>query len=156
MNASGWLLMLSIAIVVLLFSLLRKRGGPSKYPEVVQYILYDIKLNQALVDTFQQRIKPRRFENVNWQMNKTKISFLGESLKEALKETFSLVDEFNKQIQAAKKARTESYKSLDLTHFKDLLTKCRQELEDWMVSTTGQKELPPKYPSLSSFFFGER
>jgi len=37
-----------------------------------------------------------------------------------------------------------------------MLDECRKELEDWMMTNVGQKELPPKYPSLSSFFFGER
>ena len=45
----------------------------------------------------------RRFENVNWLMNKDKIGFLGESLKDMLRETFKLVEEFNQQIKAAKK-----------------------------------------------------
>ena len=31
-----------------------------------------------------------------------------------------------------------------------------EELEDWMLTNTGQKEMPTKYPSLLGFFFGER
>jgi len=89
-------------------------------------------------------------------MNKNKIGFLGESLKKMLIETFTLAEEFNKEIRAAKKAKSDSYKDLDLEHFKELLNKCRQELEDWMVKTTGQKEIAPKYSSISSLFFGDR
>lgn len=151
-----WEIILIIGIVLILFSLVRRRGGAAKYPEVVQALLYDVKLDQALAEHFLEITKLRRFENVNWLMNKDKIGFLGESLKDMLRETFKLVEEFNQQIKAAQKAKSDSYKTIDLTRFKELLDKCRQELEDWMVQKTGQKELPPKYPTLWGSLFGER
>ena len=153
---SGWLVIVSIAVIMLLFSLLRRRGGPGKYPEVVQYILYDVKLNQVLVETFKQRQKAKIFEVTNWTMNKTRIGFLSETQKKLLKDTFALTEEVNKEIRSAKKAISESFRNLDLTKLKEMLDECRKELEDWMMTNVGQKELPPKYPSLSSFFFGER
>jgi hypothetical protein len=156
MSGGAWVLIIAVAIILILFSLLRRRGGPAKFPEIVQSLLYDVKWNQALADTFLQREKPHRFENVNWLLHKDKIGFLGETVKLNLKETFALVEEYNKTIKAAKKARSDSYKSLDLTRFKELLAKCRQDLEDWMVEKTGQKELPPKYPTMMDTFFGER
>ena len=156
MGTGSWVLIAIIGIVLIFFSLIRRRGGAAKYPEVVQALLFDIKLNQAMAQRFQEIVKPRRFENVNWQMNKDKIGFLGEELKEMLREVFAKVEEYNKLIKEAQKARSDSYKSIDLTRFKELLDKCRQELEDWMVQKTGQKELPPKYPTLMGTFFGER
>lgn len=152
----GWIVIVSVAVVLLLFSLLRRRGGPAKYPEVVQFILYDVKLNQVLVDTFKQRQKPKTFETTNWAMNKTKIGFLSETAKKLLKDTFALTDTFNVEIKAAKRAKSDSFRNIDLTKLKEMLDECRTELEDWMMKNVGQKELPPKYPSLSSFFFGER
>lgn len=146
----------TIVIIIILFSLTRKRGGAAKYPEIVQSLLYDIKINQGVAKFFLEFKKPPRFENANWLMNKDKIGFLGESLKDMLRETFKLVEEFNQQIKAAQKAKSDSYKTIDLTRFKELLDKCRQELEDWMVQKTGQKELPPKYPTLWGSLFGER
>ena len=151
-----WVIIAIIGIVLILFSLVRRRGGAAKYPEVVQALLYDVKLDQALAEHFLEITKLRRFENVNWLMNKDKIGFLGESLKDMLRETFKLVEEFNQQIKEAQKAKSDSYKTIDLTRFKELLDKCRQELEDWMVQKTGQKELPPKYPTLWGSLFGER
>ena len=156
MGTGSWVLIAIIGIVLIFFSLIRRRGGATKYPEVVQALLFDIKLNQAMAQRFQEIVKPRRFENVNWQMNKDKIGFLGEELKEMLREVFAKVEEYNKLIKEAQKAKSDSYKSIDLTRFKELLDKCRQELEDWMVQKTGQKELPPKYPTLMGTFFGER
>jgi len=155
-SSGAWLLIIILAIILILVSLLRRRGGAAKYPEVVQALLYDVKFNQALAESFLKIEKPHRFENANWLMNKDKISFLGEQLKLNLKETFALVEEYNKQIKEAKKAKSDSYKAIDLTRFKELLGQCRQELEDWLVQKTGSKELPPKYPTLMGTFFGER
>ena len=156
MQPGSWILLAIIAMLLILFTLMRRKGGAAKYPEVVQSILFDIKINQALAANFLIIEKPRRFENANWMMNKDKISFLGETVKDMLKEVFILVEDYNKQIKAAKKAKSDSYKSIDMTRFKELLEKCRQELEDWMVQKTGAKELPPKYPTLMGTFFGER
>lgn len=156
MGDSAWLLILVVGIILMLFALFRRRGGAAKYPEIVQGLLYDIRLNQALAENFLYIEKPRRFESTNWQMNKDRIGFLSESLKTDLKEIFLLVEEFNKVIKEAKKNKSESYKAIDLTRFKELLGKCRQELEDWMIQKTGSKDLPPKYPTLMGSIFGER
>ena len=156
MNAGAWVLLITMAIILILVSLVRRRGGVAKYPEVVQGLLYDIRFNQGLSAHLFELKKPRRFENTNWMMNRDKIGFLGEQLKLMLKETFALVEEYNKQIKAAKKDKSDSYKAIDLTRFKELLDKCRQELEDWMVQKTGSKDLPPKYPTIMGLFFGER
>ena len=156
MNAGTWILIIVSVAIVIIFMLLRPRAGARKYPEVVQFILYDIKMNQALVDTFSRREKPKTFEHNNWEMYKDRIGFLTETQKDLLRETFGLVDEFNVVIKAAKKSKTNSYKNIDLSKFKELLDKCQKELEDWMITNTGQKDLPLKYPSIWSTLFGER
>jgi hypothetical protein len=156
MASGSWIVIVTIIIIFTLIALLRKRGGPAKYPEIVQALLYDIKFNQALAGIFMERSKPRHFENTNWQMNKNQIGFLSESLKVLLREIFALVEEYNKTIKAAKKEKSDSYKTLEMTHFKELLEKCRLELEGWLIEKTGYKELPPKYPSFWGTFFGER
>jgi LPXTG-motif cell wall-anchored protein len=156
-NGSSILILVAVLVIVLiLFSLTRKRNAAAKYPEIVQSLLYDIRFNQGLAEHLPELKKPHRFENSNWMLNKEKIGFLGETLKEKLKENFGLVEEFNKQIKEAKKARSDSYKTIDLTRLKQLLGECRAELEDWMVEKTGSKDLPPKYPTISGMFFGER
>jgi hypothetical protein len=160
MANGSWIVIVTLIVILLLFSLLRKRGGPGKYPEYVQSVIWDIRLNQALVTSFHERaklkLKPRRFENTNWIMNKDRIGFLGESLKTDLKEIFTLVEQYNEELRDDWKNKSESYMSLDLSHFKELLDKSRQALEDWMITNTGQKELPTKYSGLGSLFFGDR
>lgn len=156
MDSGAWMLIVTFALIVILFAFLRPRGGARKYPEIIQFIIYDIRINKALIESFLLRDKPKDFATSNWELNKTKIGFLTETQRELLRETFTLATELNITIKAARKNKSDSYRSLDLTHFKELLDKCQQELEDWMITNTGQKDYTPKYPSISGFFFGER
>jgi hypothetical protein len=155
-NNGGWVLIVVLGIILILFSLFRRRGGAAKYPEIVQALLFDVKWNQVLADNFPKNDKYRRFAYSNWKMNKDKIGFLGEIVKQMLRESFTLVEEYNKIIREAQKAKSDSHKDIDLTRFKELVAKTRQELEDWMVQKTGSKDLPPKYPTIFGSLFGER
>ena len=66
MSAGAWVCVITLAIILILVSLVRRRGGAAKYPEIVQALLYDIRFNQGLAAYFFELKKPRRFENTNW------------------------------------------------------------------------------------------
>ena len=153
MNYGGLAVILSFVLIIALFSFLRSRGGVMQRPEVAQFVLYDVKMNQSLVEAFHIQEKPRRFEKSNWEINKNKIGFFDESLKETLKMTFGMVEELNQDIKLAKKNKT-SYQSINVAKLTDPLATCRQGLEDWMMENLGTTELPPKYPSIWGTLFG--
>ena len=145
---------LSLVLVITLFSFLRSRGGATQRPEVAQFVLYDVKMNQSLVTAFHLQEKPRRFEKSNWEINKNKIGFLDESLKETLKMTFGMVEDLNQDIKLAKKNKT-SYQSINVSQLIEPLVTCRKGLEDWMMENLGTTELPNKYPSIwDTLFYG--
>jgi len=156
MDPGALAVVLSIVVIVVLFSFLRGRGGVRHRPEVIQFLLYDVKLNQVLVDTFYQREKPRRFERTNWEINKSKIGFLSESLKETLKMTFGLIEDVNQEIKVVKKDKSRSHNEIKVGHLKEPLAKCREGLEGWLMDTLGTTEVAPRYPSITGFLFGER
>ncbi|HXY73829.1 MAG TPA: hypothetical protein VEH58_00735 [Dehalococcoidales bacterium] len=156
MDASIWILIAIIAAALLLLSLLRPRGGPSKYPEVAQAILWDVKINRIIAENFLQYPKVKTFETNNWRLNRSRIRFLSESQQKLLQETFKNIEEDNRLIKAAKKAKSDSYKNIDLSALKANLDKCILELENWLQTNIGTKELPPKYPTISGMFFGDR
>ena len=156
MNAGPLVLILSIIVIVVLFSFLRGKGGVRHQPEVVQFLLFDVKINQALVEVFYDRKKLRGFERTNWEINKSKISFLSESLKDTLRATFALVEEVNAEIKAVKKDKTRDRREVDVSTLREPLAKCREGLEGWLMDTIGTTEVAPRYPSISGFLFGER
>lgn len=149
--------LITLGIVMLLFYILRRRGGSVRQrPEVVQGLVFEVRLNQALVDTFHLREKPKRFESTNWQIHKDKLDFLEESLQNTLSGVFEMVEYFNQQIKTAKKAKAFDRLSLDVSKLKEPLAESKKGLEDWLEENTGHRELPPKYPSLLGSLFGER
>ncbi len=149
--------LITLGIVMLLFYLLRQRGGSvRRRPEVVQALIYEVRLNLALVDTFHLREKARRFESTNWQLHKNKLDFLEESLQNTLSGVFEMVEYFNQQIRTAKKAKAFDRLSLDVSKLKEPLAESKKGLEDWLEENTGHRELPPKYPTLLGSLFGER
>lgn len=145
---------ISLLIVIGLFSFLRGRGSPRRHPEIVQLILSDVKMNQALVAAFYLREKPRLFERNNWELYKNHVEFLGESLQETLLMTFGMVEDINQEIRSVKKNKT-SHQSIDVNRLDGPLAACRKGLEDWMMENLGTTEPPIKYPSLFGTFFGQ-
>jgi len=148
--------LISLGVVLLLFYLLRRRGGSvRRRPELVQSLIYEVRLNQALVDTYHLREKPKTFESTHWQLYKDKIDFLEEPLQKTLNNVFSMVAEFNGQIKAARKAKSNDFQNINVSKLKTPLAKSKKGLEDWLEETTGHRELPPRYPSLLGSLFGE-
>jgi hypothetical protein len=156
MDTGAIVLVISIVVVVVLFSLFRGRGSVRHQPEVVQFVLFDVKINQALVTTFLERKKIRGLERTNWEINKGKITFLSESLKETLRNTFAMVEEVNAEIKAVKKDKTRDRREVDIDRLTEPLQKCRDGLEGWLMETIGSTTVPPRYPTISGFLFGER
>ena len=112
-------------------------------------------MNQALVEAVYIQEKPRRFEKSNWEINKNRIGFLDESLKETLRITFSMVEDLNKDIKLARKNKT-SHQSINVNKLVEPLETCRKGLEDWMMENIGTTELPNKYPSIWDTLFYRR
>lgn len=151
----GFLIVIvSLLIVVALFSFLRGRGGVRRHPEIVQLIRNDVRMNQALVTAFYLREKPKQFERNNWELYKSKVGFLGESLNETLRLTFSMIEDLNQEIKLAKKNKT-SHQSINVTKLNEPLAVCLKGLEDWMIENLGTTDPPTKYPSLLGTFFGQ-
>ena len=157
MDSGSIPLILTVVLLLVVFYFLRGRGGGvGNRPELVQSLLTEVKLNQALVETFQLRQKPKKFEMTSWEVYKTSIDFLEESLQDTLANAFGMFEDFNKQIKIAKKEKSNSYMDIDIAKLREPLAKSRKGLEDWLEETTGHRELPTRYPSLFGSLFGER
>jgi len=52
LNGVSWAFIAIIIIIVILISLTRRRGGVAKYPEIVQGLLYDVRINQGIAKFF--------------------------------------------------------------------------------------------------------
>ena len=152
------LILAVIGFILVQFFLRRRRKPEVTHQEIARSLLSEVKLNQALLQASHLREKPKKFEAVNWQRNKTKLDFLEHSLQGTLSDAFHFVEDFNGQIDAAKKYKSSSYiVNLNADKLKEPLDKSQQGLEQWLLSTTGGKEPPTEYPGfIDSFFGGKR
>ena len=149
---------IAAVIVVLLLQFLFWRPKPDRtQQEIAQNLLTEVKLNQGLVGIFGFRQKPKKFEVTSWQRNKNRLAFLNESLQSALSDAFDMVEDFNRQIDMAKKHRSTSYMAnLNVDKLKEPLAKSKQGLEEWFLIKIGKKEPPVKYPGIFDTLFGGR
>lgn len=144
-----------VGIILLQFFMRRRRKATTTHPEIVHNLLSEVKLNQALVEAFPLRQKPKKFLTTSWQISKDKLDFLNSSLQLALSDTFTTAEDFNQQIDAANKHKSAIYMaSVNMDKLREPLAKSKDGLELWLMSQTGEKEPPPKYPSVFSGLFG--
>ena len=147
---------LAIGIILLQLFLRRRRKPEATQREIAQSLLGEVRLNQALAESYNLRQKPKKFETVSWQRNKSKLDFLDQALQVELNGAFTTAEDFNQQIGAAKKYKSASYMvNVNMGKIKEPLIKSHQGLDEWLLSKTGTKEPSSKYPGIFDGWFGK-
>ena len=151
------LIVVIVLFILMQFFLKRKRPVERTPLAVVHSLLLELKQNQQLAEAFRFQWQTRKFAMASWQRNKAKVGFLGSSLQVTLADTFTMAEDFNQQIAAAKKYRSTSYlASINVIKLKELLVKSEQGLEQWLVSEGMTPGSPPQSTSLLGGLFGGR
>lgn len=151
------LILLILAFILLPFFFRRRRSSQVMSQEVARNLLSEVRLNLSLAEVYSVNGRVKRFETVSWRLNKSKLDFLGQSIQAALADAFTMAEDYNQQMAAAKKHRSAGFVSnINVDKFKGLLTKGKEGLEEWLLAKVGTKEPPPKYPGLFDGLFGGR
>ncbi len=151
------IIVMVIALILLQFFLRRRRKPEGTQREIVQSLLSEVRMNLSLIEAFRFRSQVKKFEAASWQRNKTKLDFLDQPLQGALSDAFMIVEDFNQQVEAAKKYKSASYMvNIDADKLTKPLTKSKEGLEEWLLAETGTKEPPPQYPGMFDSLFGSR
>ncbi len=149
------LVFIVLAIVAFLFFFRKGQRPERTRAEIIYNLLSEVKLDQAMVETFALREKLKKFEVVSWQRNKTRLSFVGDTLRGNLSKAFGSAEELNRQMDAAKKSKeTDARSKIDVAVLREPLAKSRDGLEEWLLIHTGRKEPPIKYPTIMDDLFG--
>ena len=151
-------LIVGIIIFILLQFFLKRKQPTERTPlPVVHSLLLEVKQNQQLAEAFRFQWRTRKFALASWQRNKAKLDFLDSSLQVTLADAFTMVADFNQQIEAAKKYKSTSYMaSINVIKLKELLARSEQRLEQWLASEAAIPGTPPKSPSMFGGLFGGR
>ena len=149
------IIVMVIALILLQFFLRRRRKPEATQGEIVQSLLSEVRMNLSLTEAFRLRSQVKKFGAASWQRNKTKLDFLDQSLQTVLSDAFMKAEDFNQQIEAAKKYKSTSYMvNIDVDKLTGPLTKSKEGLEAWLLKNVGRKEPPPKYPRVIDGLFG--
>jgi hypothetical protein len=150
-------ILIVLGLILLQVVLGRKRRGEKTKQGIIQSLLLELRVNQALVDTYYQREKPKTFEVTSWQMYKNKLDFISQSLQVALSDAYMIMEDYNQQIKAAKKFKSTSYiVGIDLKKLEEPMNKSREGLEQWLLSATGTKEPRQEFRSMFDDLLGRR
>ncbi len=151
------IIVMVVVLIFLQFFLRRRRKPEGTQREIAQGLLSEVRMNLSLTEAFRLRSRAKKFEIASWQRNKTKLDFLDQSLQTVLSNAFMKVEDFNLQIEAAKKYKSTSYMvNIDVDKLTAPLTKSKEGLEEWLLSKTGTKEPPTQYPGMFDALFGSR
>ncbi len=134
------LIILVPIILLILFNIFRRRRkGERTEPEIAMSLLSEVAFNQQVVESFSQQGRATKLRAGSWQRNKAKLEFLDQKLQENLAKTFSMVEEFNRALDASHKFKSSSYlEGISPDKLKESLTLCRQGLEEWFQSNKDQ------------------
>lgn len=150
-------IIVTIVILILVQFFMRRGRKPEvAQRDVVQSLLSEVRLNLAIIEIFTFDMKTKKFEVTSWRRNKDKLGFLDQQVQTALADAFTLIEDFNQQIDAARRSRSSSYLgSIDVKKLQKPLNRSREGLEAWLQSGGGESA-PDKPSGLSDIFLGGR
>jgi hypothetical protein len=137
---------------------LRKKAGPAaNQQQVVQNLLSEIQLDLKIAENFSYAAPARKYMITTWKMNKERLEFLDKDVQATLNDAFVIAEDYNKQIDSAKRFKSTSYiVGIDTKKLRSFLTTSQQGLEKWMIAKTGTKNPPEKIPGIVDDLLGKR
>ncbi len=129
-------------IIFILFNVFfRKRQEQKRRLGVVRSLLSEINYNQKLMEAFLFQWQAKKFKTGNWKRNRDKMDYIDQGLHATLAGAYEIAEEFNKEIDAAKKHKSASYMaSIQVDRLKEPLANSKQGLEEWLQLNKGRKE----------------
>jgi len=121
----------------------RKRQEQKRQQQVARSLLSEIDYNQKLMETFLFKWQSKKFKTGTWKSNKDKMDYIDQSLHNTLVGAYAIAEEFNGEIEAAKKHKSSSYLAgIQVDRLKEPLAKSKQGLEEWLELNKRAKEMP--------------
>ena len=133
---ADWSLILFVAVIVLLiwFVLRGRKRGESPRLQVVIALIATVNDNLRIMET--HRIDPRstkKFRDGPWKSYGDRLDFLDAVTTAAMKESFTLISDFNAAIDSAKKDKNPAIlQGLPLEKLKEPLAKSKEGLATWL------------------------
>jgi len=130
-----------VIIIILVNIFFRKQQEQKRRLEVVRGLLSEIDSNQKLMEAFLFQWQTKKFKTGIWKRNRDKMDYIAPDLHTTLAGAYEIAEEFNREIEAAKKHKSASYLAgIEVDRLREPLAKSRQGLEEWLQLNSGKKE----------------
>jgi len=134
--------LLPVIILIMVNVFFRKQREQKRRLAVVRSLLSEIDYNQKLMEAFSFQWQAKKFKTGNWKKNRDKMDYIGQSLHTILADGYEIAEEFNREIEAAKKYKSASYlASIQVDRLREPLAKGKQGLEEWLQLNKGKESL---------------
>ena len=137
---------LSYVVPVIIFIFIniffKKQQKQKRRQSVVRRLLSEIEYNQKLVQASLLQWQVKKFKTGNWKRNKDKMDYIDQSLHATLVSAYEIAEEFNREIDAAKKYKSASYLvSIQMDRLREPLAQSKQGLEEWLQLNKGKEKI---------------
>lgn len=142
-------LIVPLVLVIILQFFIKKRQVEKTPMGKVISILTEVRHNQKLTEGFAFNLQAKKFKTGSWKRNYNKIDFLDDKTQVALADAFDMAEDFNQQIDMAKKQKSSSYlATVNVERLRAPLEKSKLGLEEWLQENMHKEEMYPKRRSL--------
>ena len=121
----------------------KKQQEQKRQQQTVHGLLSEIDYNQKLMEAFLFKWQAKKFKTGTWKRNRDKMDYIDQSLRNTLAGAYEIAEEFNSEIDAAKKHKSPGYLAgIQLDRLKEPLARSKQVLEEWLELNKRAKEMP--------------
>jgi hypothetical protein len=136
----SYLLPVIILLVVNIF--FRKQQEQKRRLTVVRSLLSEIDYNQKLMEAFSFQWQAKKFKTATWKRNKNKMDYIDHGLHTTLAGAYEIAEEFNSEIDTAKKHKSVSYLAgIRVDKLRKPLAQSKDGLEEWFQTNKGKEKL---------------
>ena len=138
-GASQWMMIIPL-IGLIVFSFVMKRRKTENTPQdIASSLLSDLNTNQGIMERFSSQTRPIKLKIGSWQRNNAKLGFLDDATRSSVNNFFRMAEDFNQQMDAAKRFKTTSYISgINTERMEGPLDKSTEGLQEWMKANMQQ------------------
>jgi hypothetical protein len=131
---SAWIIF-AVVIFALFWVLTRGRGrGTNTRLQTVINAISNVNDNLKIMEMHRiNKESTKKFKTLDWDIYKTRLSFLDEQAADALKTSYSMMNGFNEKIETARKTKsTGILQEIQIDNLNEPLTKGKQGLAAWL------------------------
>ena len=132
-GTSQWTMIIPLIGLIVFSIFMRRRKSENTPQDIASSLLSDLNANQGIVEQFDSQTRPTKLKIGSWQRNNNKLGFLDGATSSNITNFFKMAEDFNLQMDTAKKYKTTSYISgINTERMKEPLAKSREGLQEWM------------------------